>query len=267
MFGFCLRPGFGALRDDWRVNQALRLRQAGLVFPSDLQCQVQRLVLWRRVAGGLSRDQQREQYEEHASMLGVRGRKARGQEHASMLGVKEKKASGQRLNRQLEHEGWRLLASLEHLTGTTRAALGTELLRKLKKEPSDSAWVWSLARLGARIPLYGPLHSVISAETAAEWIGALLDSSEVTRETAAAVIQLGRRVDDRTRDINEDVTRFAVSKLKSAGVADDAFLRPLHEYVAPTRLDVVRTFGDSLPVGIELESTSTCLSPVVALTS
>jgi hypothetical protein len=108
---------------------------------------------------------------------------------------------------------------------------------------------------------------VVPAETSADWIAALLDLPELTHETAATVVQLGRRVDDRARDISQDVARFAVSKLESAGVADDDFLRPLQEYIVPARLDVVRTLGDSLPVGMELESTSVCLSPVVALAS
>ena len=249
LFGYCMRPGFGDRQDSFRMKQAHHIYQAGLAFPRELQCQVDWLVTWRRVAGGLSSAHQ-QALRRYLADLGIGGKKV----------VK-------RLNSQVEHEGWRLLASLEHLTGTTRAALGTELLRKLKKEPSESAWLWSLARLGARIPLYGPLHCVVSAETAAEWIGAVLDSSEVTHETAAAVVQLGRRVDDRARDISQDVTRFAVSKLKSAGVADDAFLRSLQEYIVPARLDVVRTLGESLPAGMELQSTSRCLSPVVALTS
>jgi molecular chaperone DnaK (HSP70) len=249
LFGYCMRPGFGNQQDSFRMKQAQQIYQAGLAFPRELQCQVDWLVTWRRVAGGLSSAHQ-QALRRYLADLGIGGKKV----------VK-------RLNSQVEHEGWRLLASLEYLTGTTRAALGTELLRKLKKERSDSAWLWSLARLGARIPLFGPLPCVVSPETAAEWIGALLDSSEVTHETAAAVVQLGRRVDDRARDVSQAVTRFAVSKLKSAGVADDAFLRPLEEYIVPTRLDVVRTLGDSLPVGMELESTSRCLSPVVALTS
>src|SRR5437016_1379930 len=53
----------------------------------------------------------------------------------------------------------------------------------------------------------------------------------------------------------------------SAGVADDIFLRPLHEYIAPGRADVVRTFGEPLPKGLELESTANCLSSITALTS
>jgi hypothetical protein len=42
------------------------------------------------------------------------------------------------LKAQLERDGWHLLASLESLSGTTRATHGGELLRKLNKEPADS---------------------------------------------------------------------------------------------------------------------------------
>ena len=118
-----------------------------------------------------------------------------------------------------------------------------------------------------RIPLYGSLSCLIPAETAADWITALLDLGELTHETASAVVQLGRRVDHRTRDISQDVVRSAIARLKSAGVADDDFLRPLREYTSPVRADVVRTFGEPLPKGLELESTVNCLSSVTALTS
>ena len=51
------------------------------------------------------------------------------------------------------------------------------LLAKIRKEPENAIWLWSLGRLGARIPLYGPLHSVVAAEIAGEWLKALLDLS------------------------------------------------------------------------------------------
>lgn len=249
LFGFCLRPGFGDPQDSLGITQACRIYQAGLAFPRELQSQVDWLVLWRRIAGGLSAAHQHEL-----------------RKYLEKLGIGRKKP-GTRLNSQLEHDGWRLLAGLEHLSGATRAALGGELLRKLKKEPTDSGWLWSLGRFGARIPLYGSLNCVIPAETATAWITVLLELRELTHETASAIVQLGRRVEDRSRDASPDVLRSAVGKLKSAKVADDLFLRPLQEYVAPGRADVVRTFGESLPKGIELESTANCLSPVTALTS
>jgi hypothetical protein len=249
LFGYCLRPGFGDPQDNVRMIQARRIYQGGLVFPRERQSQVDWFVLWRRIAGGLSSAHQQEL-----------------RHYLEDLGIGRKK-SGTRLNSQLEHDGWRLLASLEHLAGATRAALGSELLRKLRREPTDSGWLWSLGRFGVRIPLYGSLSCLIPAESVADWITALLDLRELTHETASAVVQLGRRVDHRTRDISQDVTRSATARLKSAGVADDIFLRPLHEYIAPVRADVVRTFGEPLPKGLELESTTNCLSSVAGLTS
>jgi len=249
LFGYCLRPGFGDPQDSSRIIQAGWIYQVGLAFPRELQSQIDWLVLWRRIGGGLSSVHQ----QELRNYLGD-------------LGIGRKKP-GTRLNSQLEHDGWRLLASLEHLSGATRAALGSELLRKLRREPTDSGWLWSLGRFGVRIPLYGSLSCLIPAETAADWITALLDLRELTQETASAVVQMGRRVDHRTRDISQDVVRSAIAGLKSAGVADDIFLRPLHQYIAPFRADVVRTFGEPLPKGMELESTANCLSSVAALTS
>ena len=249
LLGYCLRPGFGDLQDAGRITQVRRIYSAGLAFPRELQSQVDWLVLWRRIAGGLSAAHQHE----------IRN-------HLGDLGIGRKKP-GTRLNSQIEHDGWRLLASLEHLSGATRAALGSELLRKLKKEPTDGGWLWSLGRFGARIPLYGSLNCVVPGETATEWIAALLDLRELTHETASAIIQLGRRVEDRTRDISPELARSATTKLKTAEVAEDALLRPLREYIAPTRADVVRTFGEPVPKGLELESTANCLSPVTALTS
>ncbi|HEY4934161.1 MAG TPA: Hsp70 family protein [Terriglobales bacterium] len=249
LLGYCLRPGFGDPQDSARITQARRIYSAGLAFPRELQSQVDWLVLWRRIAGGLSAAHQHE-LRNYLGDLGIGRRKA-----------------GTRLNSQIERDGWRLLASLEHLSGSTRAALGSELLRKLKKEPTDSGWLWSLGRFGARIPLYGSLSCVVPAETASEWVAALLELRELTPETASAILQLGRRVDDRARDISPEVVRSTVARLKLAKLADDTLLRSLHEYVAPTHADVVRTFGEPLPKGLELESTANCLSPVTALTA
>jgi len=247
LLGFCLRPGFGDVQDSQRMNAMRKLYQSGLAFPGDLQNQVNWLVLWRRTAGGLSAAHQHE----------IRN-------YLGGIGIGRKK-SGTRLNAQLERDGWRLLASLEHLSGATRAALGGEPLRKLKKEPADSAWLWSLGRFGARIPLYGSLACIVPTETAEEWISALLDLHDVKQETAKAIVQLGRLTDDRTRDISRDVRKRAVERLKAEGLIDASTLRALEEFVTPGQSDVFLTFGESLPKGLYLESTADCLSPVSAI--
>ncbi len=247
LLGYCLRPGFGDAQDSHRTSQARRIYQAGLKFPGNLQSQVDWLVLWRRIAGGLNAAHQHEL-----------------RNYLAGLGIGRKKP-GARLNAQLERDGWRLLASLEHLSGATRAALGNELLRKLKKEPADGSWLWSLGRFGARIPLYGSLNCIVASETAADWTTALLDSSELTHETASAILQLARCTDDRTRDVAGEVRELAIARLVETSLADESIIQRLKKLVVPDRDDVARTFGEPLPKGLHLESTASCLSPVSAL--
>jgi molecular chaperone DnaK (HSP70) len=234
LFGFCLRPGFGAPADDWRISQARKIYMAGLRFPRELQCQVEWLVLWRRVAGGLNANQQNELFHRHKMALGVGGKKLSG-----------------RLNTQVEREGWRLLASLEHLPSPTRVALGKELLTKVKEQPTNQSFLWSLGRLGARIPLYGPLNCVIPAEVAAQWMKSLLRLGELTPDVASAVVQLGARTNDPHRDVETDSRWEAMVRLNEVGLTG-ALIESLREYIPPGRNDAVRIFGESLPEGLRL---------------
>jgi hypothetical protein len=250
LLGFCLRPGFGDADDPARMNQMRRIYQAGLAFRDSLQNQVDWLVLWRRVSGGLPAAQ----HGELRNYLGT-------------LGIGKSPKKGSRLNAQLEREGWRLLSSLEHLSGATRAALGNELLRKLKKEPVEPAWLWSLGRFGVRIPLYGTLNCVVPAEIAEAWVTAIVDGKELAPETAGAVLQLARVTGDRSRDLSESVRQHSIVRLGDAGLGDEQSLAPLRDVVAPSRADVARTFGEPLPRGMALESTLDCLSPVSAITT
>jgi hypothetical protein len=186
------------------------------------------------VTGGFNAGQQQELYQKYGSLLGVSGKKTSG-----------------RLNSQVEHEGWRLLASLEHLPASVRVSLGKELLARVKKEPADKAWLWSLGRLGARIPLYGPLNCIVGVEIASKWVDVLLDLPEFTAETASAVVQLGSRTDDRLRDIDDGLRQRAIDRLAAAGISDE-LSRALHQYVPPAQADATRIFGDSLPEGLRI---------------
>ncbi|HVF90056.1 MAG TPA: Hsp70 family protein [Blastocatellia bacterium] len=234
LFGFCLRPGFGAPVDDWRVTQARKIYMSGLAFPKDVQCQVEWFILWRRVAGGLKSGQQQELYQRYMSMLGIGGKKQVA-----------------RLNTQIEREGWRLLAGLEHLAATSRVSLGRELLERIKANPGNKSFLWSLGRLGARIPLYGPLNCVVPADTAAEWARALLKLEEMTPDLASALAQLAARTDDPARDISDQLRETLIKRLSSAGMSKD-LIESLREYIPPARTDALRIFGESLPEGLRL---------------
>jgi hypothetical protein len=238
LYGWCLRPGFGAPGDDARMNHLRRIAFNKLVFAEDLQCQIEMLALLRRIAGGVNASEQQALYRSHSSHI---GRKKKG-----------------RVNRQLEYEQWRLIASLEHLLGSARASVGNELVAKIKDEPENAIWLWSLGRFGARIPLYGPLHSVVSAEIAGEWLKALLDLPTFTEATRSAILLIARRTDDRARDIDDAIRELAISRLMALGVPEET-MQLLSKSVPPERADAVRSFGESLPPRLQLVSSSNCL--------
>jgi hypothetical protein len=242
--GFCLRPGFGASGDHARVGKLLAIT-SNLVFFDHLQCQVAAAVLLRRIAGGVNASEQQTLYRKYASASGSKNKRG---------------------NRQLEYERWRLLASLEHLLGGTRALLGNEVMAKIKREPGDAMWLWSLGRLGTRVPLYGPLHSVVSAEIAGEWLKALLNLPTFTAVTTSAIVPVARRTDDRSRDIDEVIREQTISRLMALGIGEET-IQSLSKYVPPERADAVRSFGESLPPGLQLVSSSNCLLSVPAFHS
>jgi molecular chaperone DnaK (HSP70) len=242
--GFCLRPGFGMPGDDARVNDLRKIASNDLAG-HDLQRQVGTLVLLRRIVGGINASAQQLLYRTHAGPPGSKKK---------------------RDNRQLAYEKWRLIASLEHVQANTRAVLGHELIAKIRKSPGDAIWLWSLGRLGARIPLYGPLHCVVAPEIAGQWTRALLDLSTFTAVTASTIVMIARRTEDSSRDIEEAVREQAISRLMALGIAEDG-IQLLSKYVPPERADAVRSFGESLPPGLKVVSSSNCLLSVPALHS
>jgi molecular chaperone DnaK (HSP70) len=250
--GFCSRPGFGAPDDDKRASHLRGIALNGPVFADNLPSRVETLVLLRRISGGINASAQQAIYRKHAPLVSIGAH--RGGRKTS------------RVNRQLEYETWRLFACLEHLPARTRATLGSELLAKIRKEPEDAIWLWSLGRLGARIPLYGPLQSIVGAEIAGEWLKELLEFPSFTAAAVSAVTLMARRTDDRTRDIDDHVRDLAISRLNALGIAADT-LQPLSKYVPPETTDAVRSFGESLPPGLQLVSSSNCLLSVPALQS
>jgi hypothetical protein len=215
-----------------------------LAFADDLQCQVEELVLLRRIAGGITASEQQALFRKHGSHIG---------------GNRKNRA-----NRQLEYEKWRLVASLEHLVASTRAALGEDLVAKVKREPGDAIWLWSLGRLGARIPLYGPRHAVVAPALAAAWLEALLDLGTFTPAMASAIVQLARRTDDGSRDLDQVIRERAISCLMASGIAEET-TRLLSNCVLPAPSDSVRSFGESLPPGLQVVSSANCLLSVPAL--
>jgi hypothetical protein len=232
LLGFCLRPGFGAAKDPWRVGEARKIYATGLTFPSDVQCRVEWLILWQRAAGGFSAAQQRELAQRVLPDLGLAGRNA------------------PRLNLQIERESWRLAASLERLDAGARARIGDALVGRIRRDRKNASLLWSIGRLGARTPLYGPLSSVVAPATAEAWVRALLDLKVLTADVAAAIVEMAAMTGDPLRDASGEVREAARTRLAAAGFGQQAI--PLTRPVPATAADASRVFGEPLPEGLRI---------------
>ena len=232
LFGFCIRPGFGEARDAWRIIEARKIYAAGVSFVNSIQNRVEWLVLWQRAAGGFAAGQQRELAQRVMADLGFAGSK------------------GKKPNPQIERESWRLLASLERLDAATRTKIGDEILRRLRRDPDNVSLLWSIGRLGARMPIYGTLTSVVAVSDAARWLTALIANTRNTPELFAAIVQVGALTGDPLRDLDEHVVDAARERLRNADVESAA--RPLYEVVPATFAEASRAFGEPLPNGLRL---------------
>jgi molecular chaperone DnaK (HSP70) len=230
--GFCVRPGFGSASDPWRVSELRKVYAAGLAFPREVQNQVEWIVLWGRVCGGFNTGQQRELAQRIAGQLALGSRRP------------------PRINAQTERESWRLLASLERVDAGMRTRFGEELLGKIRREPRHPTWMWSLGRLGARTPLYGPLNTVVAPAAAERWIDRLVGLKELTADAALTIAQIGARTGDAARDIAEEQAEAAADRLTAAGFAELA--ERLRSIVEADGGERDRIFGEDLPQGLTL---------------
>jgi hypothetical protein len=192
LLGFALRPGYGLAVDDWRVAETRRTLQGNLIHPTPM-CRAEWWILWRRIAGGLESGQQQALAD---PLLGpVRGlhrQLTTGKGRAEFPFGSHEAA-----------EVWRLLGSLELLGIDTKIELGgmlLDLLPKRKMEPMRPAAVWAIGRIGARVPVYGPLNTVIPADLVAKWLKTLMKLAGDEPVNDLAVMQMARRTDDRYRD-------------------------------------------------------------------
>jgi molecular chaperone DnaK (HSP70) len=239
--GFCLRPGFGAPLDDWRVKQMWRVFNDGLAHPRAEACRLAWWITWRRVVGGLSRGQQDQFYDRLAQLF--------------LPGPKQKKKWHEvRPSKQEALEMWRVLANLERVEVGKKIKLGDELGRRMesKKGRSEPVHWWALGRIGARMPLYGPLNAVVPPEHASRWLTQLLDADWPDPEKAAfGAASLGRRTGDRARDIDPELRERLAGRLEEIDGAE-RIVRLVREVVSLEAREEKVALGDSLPPGLRL---------------
>lgn len=232
--GFCVRPGFGAPHDDWRLDTLFELWAGSVQHVKEKPGWTSWWIMWRRAAAGLNAERQQTVYDDVWPWLD----KSQG-----------KPKPGPRPHG--EPEMIRLLASLERLPAETRAALGAWVLKRLNKGAIKS-W-WALGRIGARVPVAGSAHNVVPPEQAEKWLEQVCAQDWKTTEGAAlCAAQLARFTGDRARDV-PDKWRARVSRMLGDIEADQALIDMVETGVVPDASDTsAAIMGDALPAGLTM---------------
>jgi molecular chaperone DnaK (HSP70) len=238
--GFLLRPGFGAELDDWRIQQLWKLKSAGLCFPKAAQCRAEWWNMWKRVAGGLTRQQQLQLDNEVAPWLLPR--------------LKSKTRGLPRAGPQELREYWQLMGSCERLSAEMKAELGDALLPAILKAQATDVELWAFGRLGARAPMYGPLNCIVSRQVVRRWVEALLASDWRKPEPMVfMLVQLARCVADRERDLDASLRQRIAERIATLPGGRRA-ARLLTEFVPLEAQERARIMDESLPVGLQIRA-------------
>lgn len=231
--GFLLRPGFGYPMDDFRVKTLWKIFLQPLNFPRVMECQNQRWICCRRVAGGLNKGQQSQLA---ATLL------------SEIMGKKGKTitAGGAKVSPAYE-EKIRALGSLELVDNGIKERFGDALLKRVITDDATPGDYWALGRIGARHLIYGSLANVVSSDVCARWIDGVLKAKGKKRLRVLLGL-LARKTGHREIDLSQDVIDKILEKFNTPRLK-----LLLTEATSLTQEEQDQFFGDHLPSGLVLD--------------
>lgn len=242
LLGYALRPGVGYPLDAWRAEQTFTLFKDAVQHHAEQASWAEFWILWRRIAGGLNAEAQEQVWNFLAPHL-----ERRVPPSPPPLD-KLKGIIPQGLDEMV-----RTAASMELLEPKSKVRLGEWIVARLNDANTRGGpWTWALGRLGARQPIHGAAHRVVSSDVASEWIHLLLKPTLSQTDGAAfALAQLARKTGDRSRDIDEDLRARVLAHFTQVK-APTSFQQMVSEAVALSAADESRALGDALPLGLTL---------------
>jgi molecular chaperone DnaK (HSP70) len=228
--GFLLRPGFGVVRDDLRIDALWRLRDAGPCFPGR-RIKSQEYILWRRVAGGLTRERQ----------------------NKLLTGELDRICSG-----KAPDELVRLTGSLELIPHYTKAELVRCFLdvavTLARAKRHCAPYLAALGLLLNRTPLYAGPETVASPDLIERAYSAFRDfdwTSPDLRDLQNLFLRAARVVDDRSLDVPMPLRLLIADKLEKSGVLPMQTAK-IRGFIPMGRSDLANLYDESLPPGLVL---------------
>ena len=229
--GFLLRPGFGAAADEARMDELWEIQAEGLRFPGK-RLKLQQHILWRRVAGGLSRARQEAVLAQEGPQ--IRRQKTLSPELVRMTGAFE-----------------RLPLEIKAELAERYIAAAAELARAGKHA---APYLAALGMLLNRAPLYAGPEDVVPpelVERAYEAFAKLDWADPELVELQTLFLRAARVTGSRALDVRATVRNRIAGKLEKLGVAAarTARLKALMPITPAERLGLV---GEALPPGLIL---------------
>jgi molecular chaperone DnaK (HSP70) len=228
--GFLLRPGFGVVRDDLRIDALWRLHDAGPCFPGR-RIKSQEYILWRRVAGGLTRERQ----------------------NKLLTGEVDRICSG-----KAPDELVRLAGSLELISHETKAELVRRFLdiavTMARAKRHCAPYLAALGLLLNRTPLYAGPETVVSPDLVEHAYLAFQDFDWTNPELLDLqnlFLRAARVVDDRRLDVPKPLRTLIAGKLEKFGVLPLQTAK-IRGFVPIGRSDLASMYDESLPPGLVL---------------
>ncbi|MBA2727420.1 MAG: Hsp70 family protein [Parachlamydiaceae bacterium] len=231
--GFLLRPGFGFPLDDHRLKDLWKVILSEFNTTVTSECQIQKWICYRRIAGGLNKGQQMQiAHELIPSIFNRRN---------GRIEIKGKSELYQYV------EKIRALASMELLEGQLKIKLGDALIKRIIASEAVAADFWALARIGARHLFYGSAANVVPKGQCAAWVEELLLIPTENDERLPFVLgQIAHKTDQREVNIPEELIAKIRRRYQSEQLEKALSVSNL------TTKEQDQIFGEQLPIGLLL---------------
>jgi molecular chaperone DnaK (HSP70) len=236
LMGYCLRPGYGEPDDSNRVQQVINVTQSGTQF--DLApVWGQYWTLYRRIAGGLSIDQQQnvlKQFNQYYSPIGQRSR--------------EKQKA---LITKSSDDLIRLIGALESVSSDDKVTTIDWLVKRLKKtsEP-DTAW-WAIGRIASRHLLSGEQSQRVEEKALFPLLDTVLKEDWKKRKMAGLAAVLMSQLSVGESNELKGYRKKVANKLKK-DKCPAQWLERLESNSEISNDELNALVGESLPIGLRL---------------
>ena len=128
-------------------------------------------------------------------------------------------------------------------------------LSKKRLEPLATAILWTVGRLGTRVPLYGGWDQLARAEKLEGLLKKLMSTSAVKSESlrgsySLCLMQCAQRTGDRRRDISQGTRQQILAEMHALAMPEKHWQRVAEVVASDQDLDAI--VGESLPLGFSL---------------